>query len=109
MSFHIEWERLARQAWDQIPDASRLVVAAGLVRLMHAGIPDDAEPGDRPRPSAGPPRSYGLPERTAGMSPTPAAIRRTTPPPAPPGRIRTYGRVVGEGCRGARESTMTTT
>jgi hypothetical protein len=46
MSYHVEWERLARQAWDQIPDARRLAVADAIVRLMVTGIPDDAEPGD---------------------------------------------------------------
>ncbi|MFI6318775.1 hypothetical protein ACIBG8_14705 [Nonomuraea sp. NPDC050556] len=45
MSFHLEWERLARQAYDQIPPHLRLPVADAIIRLMIEGIPTDAEPG----------------------------------------------------------------
>ncbi|MCP2336879.1 hypothetical protein [Actinomadura rupiterrae] len=45
MSYHVEWERLARQAYDQIPSDERLAVADGVMALMHEGIPDRAEPG----------------------------------------------------------------
>ncbi|MFI6603825.1 hypothetical protein ACIBHX_46980 [Nonomuraea sp. NPDC050536] len=46
MSYHVEWERLARQAYDQIPADQRLSVADAIIRLMIHGIPDDAEPGE---------------------------------------------------------------
>lgn len=42
MSFHLEWERLARQAYDQIPAEQRLPVADAVIRLMIEGIPHDA-------------------------------------------------------------------
>ncbi|MCP2357362.1 hypothetical protein HD597_004382 [Nonomuraea thailandensis] len=43
-SFHLEWERLARQAYDQIPPDKRLPVADAVIKLMIEGIPDAAEP-----------------------------------------------------------------
>ncbi|MEV0169166.1 hypothetical protein AB0J43_08270 [Nonomuraea fuscirosea] len=46
MSFHLEWERLARQAYDQIPPDKRLPVADVVIKLMIEGIPDAAEPGE---------------------------------------------------------------
>ncbi|MFI6485062.1 hypothetical protein ACIBH1_44615 [Nonomuraea sp. NPDC050663] len=45
MSFHIEWERLAAQAYDMLDDQAQANIARAIVRLARQGIPDDAEPG----------------------------------------------------------------
>ena len=44
MSFYLEWERLAFQAYAQIPDVDRLAIGDAIVDLMNEGIPDTATP-----------------------------------------------------------------
>jgi hypothetical protein len=46
MSFHVEWDRLAWQAYDQIPKEHRQPVSEAIIRLMRDGIPDAAEPDE---------------------------------------------------------------
>lgn len=46
MSFHVEWDRLALQAYDQIPKEDRQPVAEAVIQLMREGIPATAEPGE---------------------------------------------------------------
>jgi hypothetical protein len=46
MSFYIEWERLAAQAYDMLDPDTQAAIARAVIRLARQGIPDDAEPGD---------------------------------------------------------------
>ncbi|NVI86073.1 hypothetical protein [Actinomadura sp. BRA 177] len=45
MSFHIEWERLAGQAYDMLGKDAQAAIALALVRTARQGITDDAQPG----------------------------------------------------------------
>jgi hypothetical protein len=40
MSFHIEWERLAAQAYDMLDRDAQAAIATAVVRLARQGIPD---------------------------------------------------------------------
>jgi hypothetical protein len=45
LSFYIEWERLAEQAYAQIPLQARGPVAEAIIDLMRNGLPERAESG----------------------------------------------------------------
>jgi hypothetical protein len=46
MSFYIEWERLAAQAYDMLDADAQAAIARAVVLLARQGIPNEAEPGD---------------------------------------------------------------
>ncbi|GGV31546.1 hypothetical protein GCM10010182_63840 [Actinomadura cremea] len=46
MSFHIEWERLASQAYDMLGKEARAAIAMAVIRLAREGLPDEAVPGE---------------------------------------------------------------
>ncbi|GAA2111330.1 hypothetical protein [Actinomadura alba] len=43
MSFHIEWERLASQAYDMLDLKAQAAIARVVVHLARQGIPDEAD------------------------------------------------------------------
>ncbi|MEV5575737.1 hypothetical protein AB0L06_37355 [Spirillospora sp. NPDC052269] len=44
MSYYVEWERLAHQAYEQLSKAAQAEVARAVIAIMREGVPDSATP-----------------------------------------------------------------